>query len=93
MTGGLTAECNFNAINPIDCGIASGRAPQDVDAGPGQETHMREVIAHLFRQIDPLQTTVLAHLHLTEAHLFPPNSVYISPNSVGQMFSANGKIQ
>ena len=70
VAGGLTAQCNFNAINPIDGGIASRRTPQDVNAGPRQEAHMREVITYFFRQLDPLQTTVLAHLHLTQAHLF-----------------------
>jgi hypothetical protein len=52
MLSGLIAQANFNPINAIDARITRRSPPEDLDACPGEESKMRQIIAHFVWEID-----------------------------------------
>ena len=60
MARGLTAEAHFDAVDAIDRGVARRGAAQHFDAGAGQKTEVRKVVADLVRQVDGLDDACVA---------------------------------
>lgn len=67
MPGCLIAQPNFNPINAIHAWITGRSPPEDLNAGSGKESKMRQIVAHLVWQIDAVYHAYTAHLRVTQS--------------------------
>jgi len=65
MLGGLIAKANLNPVNAIHSWISGGSTTQNLNAGTGKETQMRQVVAHLVGQVDAFYHACAAYFRVT----------------------------
>ena len=68
MTGGLLAEGNLHAVNPVDGRVAGGSAAEDLNVGSGEEAEMGQVVAHLVWKFQRLEDCGLSNSEIAEGH-------------------------
>jgi len=68
VTGGLLAEGNLYAINPIDGWVAGGSAAKDLNIGSGKKAQVGQVIADLIGELQRLEDCGLSDSEIAEGH-------------------------